>query len=312
MTIAAVILESDDPAPVLIEGLTVRFFDTLGVFVTSAVTDATGTATVDLPDADYDLTFFKQGVSINAGMPQRITIDAADLDVPPNTYKVIAHIATLPEATDPLQICISGSIMDAAGNPTKDGYLVLQPCVETGVLSTKVLTPQSQLRVDPDENGEYKFFLLRGLRYRAIFYMIEQLFQKEPPELEVIAPDLPALSLHDLLFPVPINATFTPNTLALTAGDPEDDSIGYEVTYSDGSVNTGGQRPDSPPHTAISASSDDEAVATVALQTGGTVLVTPVAAGTANITIVRTVTTKNFVYDPVPIFTTGTLVVTVS
>jgi len=77
MTIATVILESDDPSPALIDGLTVRLFDTLGAFVTSGVTDVNGEVTVDLPDADYDLYFFKSGVSINDGMPQRITIDVA-------------------------------------------------------------------------------------------------------------------------------------------------------------------------------------------------------------------------------------------
>ena len=311
MTIAAVILESDDPSPVRIEGLTVRFFDTLGAFVTSQATDSTGTATVDVPDADYDLYFFKQGVSINAGMPLRITVDAADPDTPPNTFLVVAHVATLPEATDPLQVCISGTIRDAAGNLTKDGFLVFQPVVETGVLSDNVITPQSQLRTRPDENGAYKFFLLRNLKYRAFFYMLDQLFQQEPPELAVVAPDLPALGLHNLLFPVPVNAAFNPNTLALSAGGADDDSVAVTITYSDGSVNLNGIRPTPPSFANVSASSDDETVATVEFQTDK-VVVTPVAAGTANITIVRTVSADGFVYDPVPTFTTETLVVTVT
>jgi len=88
-------------------------------------------------------------------------------------------------------------------------------------------------------------------------------------------------------------------------GDPEDDSVSVVITYSDGS-----QRLTPPRFVTISIVSDDEGVATVALQ-AGVVLVTAVGAGTANITIERGISDTVY-YDPVPAFITETLVVTVT
>lgn len=305
MTIAKVIIESDDPAPVLVDGLTVRFFTTLGAFVTSGVSDGSGEVNVDIPDADYHLYFFKQGVSINAGMPQLITIDAADTDVPPNNFKVIVHVASLPEAINPIQCRISGYIMGADGEPTKGGRITLGATLETGVLSGNVVAPQHSVGATPNEDGYYEFNLLRNVDYCLYFHNLETLLGSEPPVLNVKVPDLPALDVSALMFPVPIDASFSTNVLALTAGDPEDDSIEVAVTYSDASVRLAGSD-----IATVSSASDDEDVALVALQSGK-VLVTPVSVGVANITITRTILSTIY-FDPTPVFVTETLAVTVS
>lgn len=305
MTIAKVIIESDDPSPVLVEGLTIRFFDIGGDFVTSGVSDASGEVDVDLPDEDYHLYFFKQGVSINAGMPLLITIDVADPDVPPNTFKVIVHVFTLPEAIDPLQCRISGYLRGADGEPTKDGRISLSPTLETGVLGGNVIAPQHTASFAPNEDGFYEFNLLRNVNYCLYFHFLETLNQKEPPILNVRVPDLPAMDVVDLMFPVPIDASFSINTLALAVGDPEDDSVETTITYSDGSIREAGTE-----FTTFFSQSDDEDVATVELQTGK-ILVTPVAAGVAIITIVRTISSSIY-YDPTPAFVTEELEVTVT
>lgn len=305
MTIAKVIIESDDPAPVLVKDLTVRFFDLGGTLITSGVSDVNGEVDVDIPDADYHLYFFKQGVSINAGMPLLITIDVADPDVPPNTFKVIVHVFTLPEAIDPLQCRISGHIRGADGEPTKDGRISLSPTLETGVLGGNVIAPQHTASFAPNEDGFYEFNLLRKVNYSLYFHFLETINLEEPPILNVRVPDLPAMDVVDLMFPVPIDASFSENTLALVAGDPEDDSVETAITYSDGSIREAGTT-----FTTFFSQSDNEDVATVELQTGK-ILVTPVAAGVANIIIVRTISISIY-YDPVPVFTTETLEVTVT
>ena len=304
MTLAKVIIENDDPSPALVESLTVRFFDTGGTFVTSGVSDVNGEVDVDLPDADYNLYFFKQGVSINAGMPLLITIDSGDTDVPPNTFKVIVHVASLPEAIDPLQCRISGFIKGADGEPTRDGRITAEPTLETGVLGGNIIAPQHSASFAPDKDGHYEFNLLRNVDYCIYFHMLETLLRSEPPVMEVKVPDLPAMGIANLLFPVPVNAAFSVNVLALVAGNPDDDSIEVAVSYSDGSVRTSGTL-----IATVSSVSDDEDVAFVELLTGK-VLITPVAAGTANITITRTVVSTIY-YDPIPTFITETLVVTV-
>lgn len=305
MTIATVIIESDDPSPVLVDGVIVRVFDTGGSLITSDTSDVNGEAVFDIPDDDYHLYFYKQGVTINDGMPQLVTVDAADVDVPPNTFKVIVHVHSLPEAVDPLQVRISGYIRGADGAFTKDGRLTFEPCRETGVLGNNVIAPQHSVSVAPDENGYYEFNLLRGLEYRGFFHMLNYLLSKEPPELDIRTPDLPALDITALLFPVPVAAFFDPDALVLSAGDDADDSISLSIAYSDGSV-----RSYPPRFTSLSASSDDEDVAIVEMLTDK-VLITPLSAGVANITIVRTISDTIY-FDPTPAFTSETLVVTVT
>lgn len=306
MTIAKVIIESDDPGPVLVESLVIRIFSTVGDLITSGTTDVLGEANFDIPDADYDLYFFKQGVSINAGMPLRITIDVADPDTPPNTFKVIVHVASLPEAVDPLRCRISGEIIGADGAPTKDGRITVTPTLQTGVIGGNVVSPQHSASFAPDENGHYEFDLLRKVNYRVFFHFLSDLLGVEPPELDDSrVPDLPAINVANFMFPLPIDAAFDSNTLALVAGGDEDDSISTTITYSDGSIRT------APTHHAVVASaSSDESVAIVALQVGK-ILVTPLSAGVTNITITRTISSDIY-YDPAPAMVTETLVVTVS
>lgn len=309
MTVTTIILESDDPAPVLIDGVTVRLFDTLGAFVTSGVSDGAGEVVVDVPDADYDLYFFKSGVSVLDGMPQRITVDAADTDVPPNTFKVLAHVHTLPEAADPALCRISGDLRGADGLASRDGRLVFVPCIQAGYVAGDLLSPKNFFPTSPDEDGHYEFELIRGMEYRAYFTHVNDItgITKEPFEMAVIVPDLPAIHIKDLLFPLPIGSTFAPNTLALTAGDDPDESVVLAVTYSDGS-----DRVDNPPQgTQFTLSNDNEAVAT-AERVGSKIIVTPLAAGVANITVERILSTENLIFDPTPAFTTDTLEVTVT
>jgi len=173
------------------------------------------------------------------------------------------------------------------------------------VLGGDVLAPQHIVRIGPDINGYYEFDLLRNVDYRVFFHFLQGLLSAQPPELGACVPDLPSLSISDFLFPVPVDADFTPEVLALNVGDPEDESVAVVVTYSDGS-----QRTTPPLFVSVTSVSDDEDVATVSLQSGK-VLVTAVGAGTANITIEREVSDTIY-YSPVPTFVTETLVVTVT
>ena len=307
MTTTTLILESDDPAPVLIENVLVNVYDTGGVFQTSASTNASGEAVFDLPDADYDLTFWKQSVSIVDGMPLRITVDAADPDTPQNTWKVITHVTALPEAVDPLLCRISGYIRGADGSATRDGKITFVLHKETGVLGGNIIAPQHLAYKSPDINGYYEFDLFRGAEYNAYFHFLDTLLGSKPPDLVCIVPDLPALSIADLLFPIHVDADFSSESLSINVDD-EDTSISLTLTYSDGSTSL--TRSASPGFSGIVLSSDNEEVATVEY-VGPNIQVVGIGAGTANITCARTMS-SNIYYDPAPTFTTETLVVTVS
>lgn len=308
MTVTKVILESDDAVPVLVDGLTVRLFDTGGSFVTSGVTDAAGEVIVDIPDADYDLYFFKSGVSILDGMPQRITVDAADIDVPPNTFKVLTHIHTLPEAVDPALCRVSGDLRGPDGLSSRDGRLVLTPCIQAGYVAGDLLAPRSFVNASPDADGHYEFELIRGMEYRAYFTHVDTITGATtmPFEMSVIVPSLPAIHIKDLLFPIPVAATFSALTLALTALDDPDESVELTVTYSDSSDRT--ERPAFA--TQFSVSNDNEA-AILLERVGKKLIITPLAAGVANIAVSRILSDTYISFDPTAAFTTETLEVTV-
>lgn len=311
MTITTVILKSDDIVPVLVAGIIVRIFDTAGVFVTFGVTDVDGEVVFDLPDADYDLLFFKAGVSITAGMPQRITVSASDIDTPPNTFLVVVHVTSLPESIDPLLCRISGFIRGADGGMTKDIRLSLSMCPEIAVLSGTVIAPQEIVDIRPDDSGYYEFNLLRKMKYLVYFPQLVTLFNVEPAMVLGIVPDFAALHLADFLFPVPVNAVFGSLTLAVILGSDPDSSISCTITYSDGSINDNGIRLTPPFFTSVQAVSDDDDIATTAFSVDK-LIITPKGVGTCNVIITRQISTTLIIYDPLPVFTTQTLVVTVS
>ncbi len=310
MTITTITLKSDDISPVLISGVGVRVFTTLGAFVTSGSTNGSGQVVFDLPDADYDLYFFKMGVSPNAGQPQRITVSASDLHIPPNSFTVISHITAMPESVDPTLCTISGSIRGSDGSFTGDVKLALGMRPHVGVISGVIIAPVDIVDILPDANGYYEFTLLRKQKYHVYFPQLVKLLEQDPPELHCIVPDLPALDLTDFLFPVPISGTFAQTTLSMHVGDPTA-IVNATITYSDGSVNQDGIRPSPPFFTGVGVTSDNDAAASVSM-IADQVFVVANGVGTAHITITRTVNTDMMVYDPVPSFTTQTLVVTVS
>lgn len=310
MTQTTIILNSDDIVPVLIDGLSVRVFNIGGVFITSGVTDINGEVVFDLPDADYDLLFFKSGVSIVFGMPLRITVSAVDVDTPPNTFLVLSHITTLPESTDPLLCRISGFIRGADGGFTKDVRLSLGMTPEIAVLSGTVIAPQEFIDIRSDALGYYEFNLLRKTKYRVYFPQLVTLFNVEPAMVLGITPDLPALKLNDFLFPVPVNATFDASTLSILRTDDPDSSVNCTVIYSDGSTNDNGIRLTPPFFTSVQALSSDDGVATAAFSVDK-LIITPKNVGTCSVTITRQISTTLIIYDPLPTFSTQTLNVTI-
>lgn len=298
-------MRNDDGAATPVDDVVVFFYDDTFTFVTTATTDAMGQVQVLLEDGEHDVMFFKRGVSIVDGQPVRISVAAADTDDPPNTWRVLAHVTTRPESPDPARCRISGYVRGVDGTATRDAKLVITPAIEVAVVgSGDIVAPSSQLHLVPNADGYLEFDLLRGLTYRAYVYALEGLFGHEPPVLVLTVPNAAALDLVDLLFPVPVTATFEDTTAALSAGAP-DIILAATLTYSDGST-----RSTPPLWTALAAVSSDELVVTATLVSGA-VRLTPRAPGAAVVTIERTFTGRLPYMQP-PTFTTATLVVTVT
>jgi len=292
---------SDDPVPVPVEGVLVQFYDTSAVFQTSGTSDVAGEVTVVLPADDYDVLFFKAGVSILPSQPQRITVEDPD----PNEFEVEAHVRSAPESTNPDRCTVSGYLLGIGGGRYKTS-IVLRLVKSLIITSGNVIAQQGRLEFFSNDDGYFEFELLRNTRYNAFFVVPRTLFGEDPGCLDVRTPDAPSVDLHSFLFPVPVNMVFSAPTISLVAGDDPDESIEYTLTYNDGSERV----TLATPWGYVSLTNSDSDVVGASLQDGVLVL-TPYSAGVATITTTRGIP-DSISYDPLPDYVTETVVVTVT
>lgn len=289
-----IVVQSDDIVPVLLESVVVDVYDAGGSFVTTNTTDVNGEAPFALDDADYDLLFFKRGISVLPRQPQRITVDVGAVT---NTFDVIASVFSLPTTSNPTLCKVSGTLITATGAPAPLARITLGPLVDPIVLDPDSVYPCDVVNVVTDSDGYASFDLIRNIEYSAFL-------DGSATEHTLVIPDSNSILLSTLLYPLPVLATMSQTTLALVAGGDVDSSTTYTITYSDGSVRSSSQ------WASIGISSSDELVATVTIQ-DGTILVTPLATGVANVTLTRTIASTGY-WSNVPSFATDTLVVTVT
>lgn len=292
---------SDAPVPSTIEGILVQFYDTGAVFQTSGTTDVNGEVTVALPVGDYDVLFFKIGVSILPSQPQRIAVVDAD----PHEFEIEGHIRSLPESTNPDRCTVSGYILGVGGGRYRTS-MILRPIKDLIITSGNVIAMGGSIEIYSNDDGYFEFELLRNKAYAAYFVVPQTLFGEDPGRLCVMTPDAPAVDLYSFLFPVPVSMAFSANTISLVAGALPDESIEYTLTYNDGSERS----TLSNPWGGVSLTNSDNEVVEACVVEGKLVL-TPLTAGTATITTTRTISTVAD-YDPLPDYVTESVVVTVN
>jgi hypothetical protein len=311
MTTAAVRVQDDTPSPQPVTGMVIQFFTTLGVFVTQGTTDGAGSVTVSLPDGTYNVLFYKQGVSILPKQPQQIVVSALAAS---NNFLVTGHVSVLPESPDPLRCRISGQLVGPDGLPTMDQRLSFLPQSDFSVSGGNLVSVQRQVEAHPDDKGYFQFDLLRGMKYTGSMLGIDSFPQLgiSPVNLQVIVPALPALSLVNLLFPLPVSVIFSQDTISIPlAGGPDGSSTLGTITYSDGS--SSGILPTSrtppPPFARLDYVYSDPTLFSIVLSNNNTVI-TPLKTGTGTVQLVRTVTPWAFWPEP-PSFVSPPLTVTI-
>lgn len=293
-------LISNDPSPVDIEGVVVEFYNTSAVFQTSGVTDSDGEVEVTLPDDTYDLLFFKTGINILPRQPQRIVVDSLLI----NTFEVTAHVRATPESIDPLRCTVSGSIIGVGGGQAVH-RVIFEPLRLLTVLSSKIIAPYHRIEFTSDDNGYFQFELLRNTKYNAYFLWPQDLFRQQPGRLDVITPDAPAVALDSLLFPLPLTFTFSVPSITLIAGAPLDNSIAVTATFTDGSVRTSL----STPWAGVTLINSDNKIVKEGLK-DGVISLQPLSPGTCTITTVREIP-SSVLFSPIPVYTSGSVLVTV-
>lgn len=303
MALVTIRLLSDDPSPAAIQGVTVEVYSTLAVFQTSGVTDVAGEVLLILPDASYDLMFFKVGVS--AIQPQRIIVDS----LLSNEFEVTAHIRTLPESTDTDRCTVSGYVKGVGGGRAIH-RLIFEPVKMLTVLSGNVIAPYSRVEITSNEDGYFEFELLRNTKYTAYFLFPQDMFCTQPGKLDVITPDGPAVALSDFLFPVPIHFDFSQNAISVPVSPTPDETITVTLTFSDGSTRET-RSAFSSPWAGITLTNTDNLVVEAYLIDGGALGLRGLTPGTATITTVRQIPTAVLI-DPLPTYTSESVVVTVT
>lgn len=302
MPTVTIIVTSDDPVPVLIDGVVVEFYDaTSAVFQTMGTSDISGEVTISLPAGEYDVLLYKAGLSILPNQPQRISVDL----LLPNVFKVTGHLRTRPESIDPLRCTVSGSIIGVDGKQAKH-RLIFEPLKTITVLTGFVVAPYSRREVSSDEEGYFEFDLLRNTKYAAYFVFPQDLFGTQPGKLDVITPDLPSVALDVFLFPVPIKLTFSALTISLSAGSLTDETIQVSLSFTDGSV----RETLSSPWAEVRVTNTDADVVEASISDAKILKLKPIKPGTAVITTERVVNDRAF-FDPIQNYTTDTVVVTV-
>jgi hypothetical protein len=294
---------TDDPVPVLIEDVVIEFYDgTTAIFQTSGVTSSAGEVIVTLPDGSYDVLLYKVGITVLPKQPQRIVVDT----LLTNVFEVSAHPRIRPESIDPRRTTVSGSVIGVDGKQAKH-RLVFEPVKTVTVLSHMVIAPYSRREVASNEAGYFEFELLRNTKYSAYFVFPEDLFGQQPGKLDVVVPNGPGVALDVLLFPVPVNLTFSVPTISLVSGGPWDETTDVVLTYSDGSI----RESTSSPWAYVAVTNTDASVVEASIADAKKLILRPLTPGTATITTVRTISDRAF-FDPAPVYVTQSVIVTVT
>lgn len=298
-------IQSDDPAPVRVQGVVVEIYDApLAGFVTSGTTDVNGEFLSSLPLGDYDVVFYKQGVTILPKQPQRISVLMPSISVT-NTFLVTANVRSRPASIDPLRCRVSGYTFGAGGAPTKDIYLIFEPEVEIGVYASTVLAPQNTVRFGPDENGYFDFELLRNTNYRVYLRAIDTIIGMTPAKFPCQTPDAASVALDAFLFPIPVEVEFSAPTISLPLTTDWNSDVDAILSWSDGSSRT-----NPPPWASFKINSTDPEIVGPQIRDGKLYL-QALKIGTTTLTVER-VFIQGAVFSPAPPFISGSIVVTVA
>lgn len=298
MALVTIQILSDEPSPEPIADVLVQVYGTNAIFQTSSTTNEEGRITVSLPPETYDLIFFKSGVSFEQPLRFEIT------DNTNHSFELEAHIHSRPESIDSKKCKISGYIVGVDGGRYKTS-IVFRPWKELIIAQSNVVALQASIEVFSNDNGYFEFELLRNKQFVASFVTPRSLFGEDPGLIKVITPNGPSVDLYAFLFPMPVHMEFSSNTISLVAEDEQDESISYLLTYNDSSERTSLS---SPWGGVFLTNTDNRIVEACFIE--GKLILKPLTPGVATITTTRVVP-STVDYDPLPIFTSESVTVTV-
>lgn len=294
--VVQMVVEDDQGTPQPVEDVRIRVFDAGDLFVTELETDSNGEADVVLdgdpdPGRNYIVRLFKSGWRFTNGVTQIIRVHEPLVAPATNVFDFEASQPTLPESAHPEMCLISGYIGNAARQALRSVTLRFSPQLgapdayvsgfpfpgdPTVVDAISLLT---EAKAITDANGYLEVQLPR----RGIFYC--HIYGLETPGLQTVqqiyVPDSASARLEDVIFPFVYSVEWDESSLAVSVGETVD--LVPTVTGSNDQPIAGGNAIRS----LVEFLVDDESIIAAELLDDGTLRVTGIAPGTANITASR-------------------------
>lgn len=265
-----------------IENAVLRVLSVAGALVTEVTTDVSGKAgPIALPDASYLVAPYKQGV-VWSPVPWSLVV-SADAE-----FDITGEVVSLPTATDALRCRVWGILRDPFGTPVKGVRLVFRAMDDSILAGGDMIIKDGHTESD-QKTGAVDVELYRGLTY--MIYVPTLLYDKDwqgTTDLEDggfsakirEVPDQASVSLGNLLLPRPARILFSVPAV----------SVGVGVTDCSTSLivrQTNTIDSQTAENESITYASSDVAVATVIVQSNGTIQIIGVSQGTATITATR-------------------------
>jgi len=282
--------ENADP----LEGVLVRFFDSLDTFVTQNISSLVGaeayaevTIDGDTPPIDYTIRLSKTGVAFDGLLgddsrtPQAISVYSPPGASPPtsNGFTVQGQTFVRPAATDPRLCRCSGFFFDLSGRPLANLDMhFIAACFNEGqdpysptIVDGNAVLQGGRIITRTDSRGYFQIDLYRTGEYSVLIQGQETMLRK------VKVPDASSINVVSLLFPVVTSVVFNPDPLSISVDNYVD--VDVVITASDGRVLDVGDQD-------VTFASTDTAVASIQI-VENKLRVFGVAPGVTTITAVR-------------------------
>ena len=266
------------PVPAAIPGVLIRVFSALGELETQGSTNVEGQVIFNLDAGEYTLRASKTRVGFNS--PFAITVDPEEI----NSWTVTGTLLSLPSAPDPLYCRVYDYFIRGDGVPllgeivftvrsafqdTSNEEHVAFPG-DPSIVGGALILPERPLPICSDSSlGLGWVDLPRESWYRCML--------PGDPQSWILfyVPNAAGAALSDLLYPYPAAATTDPDPVSVAAG--AEIEVALVLTLSNARL---------PEDLGMLApATSDEAVATVRVGVGKTLIVLGVAVGEATITL---------------------------